>query len=396
MGYFLFDFLTYIYVRVNTYLEYTLLYQTFHVKGGEKMDEATKKINLDFTKANCEIELASIHDADLMRIICFGTHEGENLNGVVFPKKVLAASCRSFVDKPVVIVPNKYNLPTGHGFDFNKQTFDLDKRKNVGHITDAYPVFVTEDDGILEVYDMAMLDDERYANCELRIITELVVYKNYFADIAERLEFLHSIGNLSFSMEALVSSYKTEDDSKVCTDIMFTGLAIVDEPAFVNSKSIEVSEKEEKDMEFKEMYEAEKAKNEALVAEKATVESELATSKEELTSTKEELANVKTELAEVKAEVESLKPFKEQVELAEKENLGKERLAKLEKLGVKDLDAMELAEKTKEEFADMLVEAADKYVPEVAEKQDDVMGLPEVNTGMKSNKEKLIELLGKF
>lgn len=358
------------------------------------MEEAMKKINLDFTKANCKVELASIHDADLMRIICFGTHEGKNLNDVIFPRKILMTSYRTFIDKPVIIVPSSSNLPTGHGFDFNKQTFDSDKRKNIGHITNAFPVFVNDKDEIFEVYDLSMLDDEQYADCELRIVCELVVYKNYFSDISDRLEYLHNMGNLSFSMEALVSSYKTEDDSKVCTDIMFTGLAIVDEPAFVNSKSIEVSEKEEKDMEFKEMYEAEKAKNEALVAEKATVESELATSKEELTSTKEELASVKTELAEAKAEVESLKPFKEQVELAEKENLGKERLAKLEKLGVKDLDAMELAEKTKEEFADMLVEAAENYVPVVAEKQDEVIGLPSVNTGMKSNKDKLIELLG--
>ena len=360
------------------------------------MEKTLSEINLDFTKAKSEIEVASFSDVDLMRITCFATTEGENLNSLIFPRKILMASYQSFIDKPVIIVPSRDNLPTGHGFDFKKQAFDLDKRKNIGHIKNAYPVFVSKAGDIYHVYDMSELDNEEYANCELRVIAELVVYKNYFADISERLEFLHSIGNLSFSMEALVSSYNTDDDSKVCTDIMFTGLAIVDEPAFVNSKSIVVSEKEENNMEFKEMYEAEKAQNETLIAEKSNLENDLNVAQEELASIKEELANTKAELAEVKVENESLKPFKEKVELAEKENLGKERIAKLEKLGVKDLDIMEMAEKTKEEFADMLVEAAENYTPEVAEKQDEIMGLPRVNTSMKSNKDKLIELLGKL
>lgn len=356
--------------------------------------EELKKIDIDLTKAKSDIELASVYDADLMRIICFATTEGRNENGVIFPRQNLMASYRTFIDKPVIIVPDRFDNPSTHGFDYKTQTFDLEKRKNIGHITDAFPVFVDKNGDIYRVWEVEECNNEEFAECELRIVTELVVYKNYYTDIAERLEFLHSIGNLSFSMEALTNSYSTDDGGRVCTDIVFTGLAIVDDPAFVNAKSIEVSEKEEKDMEFKEMYEAEKAKNDTLIAEKANVETELANTKEELTSTKEDLATVKTELAEVKAENESLKPFKEKVELAEKEELGKTRLAKLEKLGVKDLDAMELAEKSKEEFADMLVEAAENYVPEVAEKKDDVIGLPNVNTDMKSNVDKLIALLG--
>lgn len=356
--------------------------------------ENLKHVDIDLTKGKRDIELASLHDADLMRITCYATTEGENLNGTIFPRKILMSSYASFIDKPLVIVPDKFNNPTTHGFDFKNRTFDLEKRKHIGHITNAFPVMVSENGEIFRIWGMEELDFEEYAECELRIVTELVVYKNYFNDIAERLEFLHSVDNLSFSMEALVNAYDTNDGGKVCTDIMFTGLAIVDDPAFVSAKSIEVSEKEENDMEFKEMYEAEKAKNEALIAEKTSVETELASVKEEVASTKEELANVKTELAEVKAENESLKPFKEKVEFAEKEELGKARLAKLEKLGVKDLDAMELAEKTKEEFADMLVEAAENYVPEVASNQDNSIGLPNHNTGMKSNKDKLIEILG--
>lgn len=350
-----------------------------------------KVMDIDLTTISKNFEMASYYDADLMRIKAFATHEGRNLNGTIFPRQNLLLAYRSFIDKPVIIVPTSDNSPSGHGFNFKNGTFDLNKRKHVGHITDAYPVIVDEEGTVHVVYEYE--DAANYPDGELRIVTEMVIYKNYFTDIAERLEFLHNIGELAFSMEALVSAISTDDGGKVCTDIAFTGLAIVDNPAFVNSKSISVSEKEEKDMEFKEMYEAEKAKNETLVAEKATMETELTATKDELTSVKEELAEVKTELAELNAENESLKPYKEKVELAEKEALGKERVAKLEKLGAKDLDATELAEKTKEEFADMLIEAAENYKPVVAEKV--VEGIPTDNIGVaKNNKETLKKFFG--
>ena len=350
-----------------------------------------KVMDIDLTTQSNKIEMASYYDADLMRIKAFATHEGRNLNGTIFPRQNLLLAYRSFIDKPVIIVPTSDNSPSGHGFDFKNSTFDLNKRKHVGHITDAYPVIVDEEGAIHIIYDYE--DASNYPNGELRIVTEMVIYKNYFTDIAERLEFLHNIGELAFSMEALVSAISTDDGGKVCTDIAFTGLAIVDNPAFVNSKSISVSEKEEKDMEFKEMYEAEKAKNETLVAEKETIESELTAAKDELTSVKEELAEAKAELAEVTAENESLKPFKAQVEAAEKEALGNERVAKLEKLGAKDLDATELAEKTKEEFADMLIEAAESYKPVVAEKI--IEGIPQDSIVLtKNNKETLKNFFG--
>ena len=356
------------------------------------MDKDKLLVDIDLTKKEPTFEVASTYDSDIMRILCFATTEGENLNGTIFPPKILMASYKTFIDKPVVIVPDKYDNPTGHGFNFKNQTFDNSKRINIGHVVDAYPVVVKGDD-IYEIWGMEELDREEYQGGELRIVTALAIYRHYYSDIAERLKLLHDIGDLKFSMEAVVDAYSTEEGGKVCTDIQFTGLAIVDNPAFVRAHSIEVSSKKEEDeaMEFKEMYEAEKAKNETLIAEKAVVDEELENTKTELAEVKEELANSKAEVAQVQAEVEALKPYKEKVEMAEKEELGKARVAKLEKFGVKDADAMELAEKSKEEFADMLLEAADKMVV-VASAEDEIVGLPNHNTGMKSNKDKLLEI----
>ena len=233
-----------------------------------------KIYDIDLTKKQPRFEVASATDSDIMRILCFATHEGENLNGTIFPPKILINCYRTFIDKPVVIVPDKYDNPTGHGFDFKKQVFKNDERINIGHVVNAYPVVVMPNEELHWVYSSEELDFEENKDGELRIVTELAIYKHYYSDIAERLNLLHEIGDLKFSMEAVVDSYSTEEGGNVCTDISFTGLAIVDKPAFVRARSIEVSSQKEEDeaMEFKEMYEAEKAKNESLVAEKAVVD----------------------------------------------------------------------------------------------------------------------------
>lgn len=352
------------------------------------------KFILDLTKKDTNFEIASAQDNDLMKILCYATHEGENLNGTIFPPKVLINCYRTFIDKPLVIVPTKFNDPTGHGFDFKKQKFDNTKRVQIGHVIDAYPVMVGEDNEPIRIWDAEELGRDEYSGKELRIVTALVVYKHYFADIAERLKLLHNLGDLKFSMEAVVDAIPTEDGGRVCTDIAFTGLAVVDNPAFVRAHSIDVaSQKEDEDMDFEKLYQDEKAKNETLTAEKAVVDNELEQVKTELAEVKEELANSKAEVATKNAEVETLKVYKEKVEAAEKEELGKERAAKLSKFGVKDIDANELAEKTKDEFADMLIEAAEKMEVANVEVATEVIGLPQHNTDVKSNKDKLLEFL---
>jgi hypothetical protein len=353
-----------------------------------------KFINIDLTKKDAKFEIASAQDSDLMRILCYATHEGENLNGTIFPPKILINCYRTFIDKPLVIVPNQFNDPTGHGFDYKKQKFDNTKRVQIGHVIDAYPVVVGNDNEPIRVWEAEDLDRDEYSGKELRIVTVLVVYKHYFADIAERLKMLHELGDLKFSMEAVVDAISTEDGGRVCTDIAFTGLAVVDNPAFVRAHSIDVaSQKEDEDMDFEKLYQDEKAKNETLTAEKAVVDKELEEVKTELADIKEELANSKAEIANKNAEIESLNVYKEKVETAEKEELGKQRAAKLAKFGVKDADVNELAEKSKDEFADMLIEAAEKMEVASVTETNEVIGLPQHNTEVKSNKEKLLEFL---
>lgn len=348
------------------------------------------KFFIDLTKKDSKFEVASARDSDLMQILCYATHEGENENGTIFPPTILFNTYTTFVDKPVVIVPDNFNNPTTHGYDYKTKKFDNKKRVQVGHVVDAYPVMV-KDDEVFRIWDAEELNSDEFEDAELRIVTAIVVYKHYFLDIAERLQLLHSLGNLNFSMEAVVDAYQTEEGKTLCTNIKFTGLAIVDKPAFTRAKSIEVaSKKEEEQMDFKELYEAEKAKNETLIAEKAVIEEDLESTKTELAETKEELANSKAEVVTANAEIKSLQVYKEKIEKAEKEKLGEDRGAKLEKFGVKDYDKNELAEKTPEEFADMLISAAEKMEVASVNKDDDYIGVPQHNTGMKSDKEELL------
>ena len=83
-----------------------------------------KEIEINLTDAKKNFEFASINDADLLRIKAYAVTEGENLNGTVFPRKILFLAYRTFVDKPVIIVPNRDDLPTGHGYDFKKEQIE--------------------------------------------------------------------------------------------------------------------------------------------------------------------------------------------------------------------------------------------------------------------------------
>lgn len=366
-----------------------------------------KTINIDLTNANKDFQMASIQDADLLRIKCYATHEGKNANGTIFPRKILLSCYRTFIDKPVWLVPDLNLHPSDHGYDFKRQKFDDKKRINVGHIVDAYPVAVYGDGVIDECYE-GYKQRANAGEYELRIICELVVYKMYFNDISETLKNLHNTEGLSFSMESLVDYIEGKNKERICTDIHFTGLAIVDEPAFAHSKSIAVAQKqkEEKNMDYEkaykdllEKYNALKAKVDGKEKEKkdkenASLKEELAGAKDSLAETKEELASVKTELAEAQSKIETLNTYKEKVEIAEKEALGKERAEKLAKLGVVK-EATDLAALNKEDFADMLVEAAENFKPNTeVEVANNSIGTPFIKTGKQSQAEILKEFLG--
>lgn len=293
--------------------------------------------------------VASYDDPDLMHIKAFATHEGINVNGTNFPRGILMSSYRSFIHKPVVIVPDKNNSPTGHAFDFKKGVFDKDKRNFIGHIVYAEPIFVDEKDNFYY--------EEEYApeDAQLRILVEIAIYRNYVKDIASKLEFLHSIDDLFFSMEAIVDGEKNDEGIYQCSFIHFTGLAVVANPAFINSYSLEVAEQEEKMEELQ-------AKYDALIAEKAVVDSEKKQLESKVQELETELAETKTSLAEAIAEKETavaeLTPLKEKVEEEAKIKLAEERKEKLSKFREVSETDDELSGLTDIEFANVLVEAA--------------------------------------
>lgn len=348
------------------------------------------------------IEVSEVTDDDLMRIKCFSIHEGLNGNDFLVSRQVLKEGYPSFIDKAVVIVPTYDNQPQGHGFDFKKKKFNSAIRKFIGHVKDAYPCIVSEDNQITLI--TPEMDESEYPDGQYRIICELVVHKRYYKEIADVLQELHDKGNLKFSMESLADYVLHEDGVKEATKIFFTGLAIVQNPAFENSYSLEVAE--ESSMEdFKLMYEeasrtietlrTEKQKIEddyiVIQREKQELETEVVTYKDELASCKEQIAELTTQLAEKNSEIEALQPYKEKVENAEKLAVGQARMDKLSKLGEVAQTVEELSELSKDEYANLLIEMAENYKP--SEVKGSTVTTPFYEKNNVSDKHKMIQLL---
>lgn len=351
---------------------------------------------LDLVLIDDGIELASVNDEDLMRLKVYSCHEGINENNVEFTRGALIAGYRTFIDKPLVISPDRNGMPRGHGYDFKKKKFIDKERLFIGHIVNAYPCIVGVNG---DITDVTYIEQENFPVGELRIICEMVVYKQYVASFAETIANLHFSENLKFSMESYCDQYTTEDGVQHCTSIHFTGLAIVNSPAFKNSFSLEIAEKEEDLMDFEKLYNDEHEKVETLIAEKTTLENEKATlvsDKEtlanELVGEKEKVIEANAALVDANAEIENLKTYKEKVETAEKLVVGKERLEKLSKYGKTEKTEEQLAEVTKEEFVDILSEAVDNYKPS----NKGYKGLPNTETKPKYGKDRLLELLSEL
>ena len=351
-------------------------------------------VNLDVVNFEFETENASVQDFDLMKIRCYGTHEGINANGVDFNRQILSHSYESFIDKPVIISADKSQMPTGHAYDYKKKKYLSNKRTQIGHIIHAYPVIVKADGTVERVWND---DDVERLDGEYRIVCELVVYKHYFKDIADNLALLHLNHDLKFSMESIVDYVVGEDGIKRCTSIHFTGLAVVQNPAFERAISLMVAEEEEETMDFEQMYNDLKSEHDEIVAQKAVLDaeketwaSEKSTLETELNASKEEAIGLKAELAEANATIEELNTYKEKVESAEKMAVGQERFDKLSKYCEPTKTVEELAELSKNEFVDILAEAVDNYKP-VAD--NGYRGLPNANISTKSNQERLMEIL---
>lgn len=304
------------------------------------------------------VEFGSVNnnEKDEMYIKCFLTTEGVNKNNFKFTRKVLLESFTTFIGKPVVIVPDENNLPTGHGYDNRSKKFDDKKRKIIGIIYDVELVIV-RDGVILHLHDFPTQEDFMNAKGEMRIIGHLNVWKFYFPQIAEKLDLLNYFENLCFSMEA-VTNVKEVDGVKVCTEATFQGVAIVQKPAFEKSKAIMVCEndtKEEEELELEQaLAELEQVKQENV--ELASAKDNLSNEVNSLKEVNSSLTNQVTTLSE---ELTSLQEYRTKYEALQKEKLGQERMSKLNKVGSHEYTCETLAEKTDVEFAEIVIALAD-------------------------------------
>lgn len=397
----------------------------------EKNKDLDKNILVVDLLKGKEIELGSVGDYDLMRVVCYATHEGINLNKTEFSRDILLNSYKSFEGKPLWLVPDFAGLPTGHGFDFENKKFDIDSRKAVGHIVSAEPCVVNENGDCIffdKENEYSNIKEMETAEGELRIICELVVYRLYLTEVANMIEMLHKDGKLNFSMEGLMDCDIDDDGIKHCTKINFTGLAIVKNPAFVNSYSLDVAEEEiiGGSMDYEKAYNELKAKYDTLLEKynalkgskgdggkapadkggsggsggsgggggKAGCAEEEVAGINKITELLEQISTLQTEISE-------LKPFKEQVVAAQKEALGKDRHARLEKMGYTEKSETELAEISKEAYAELLEKAIDAkaentQVDKDVNKQVETsgyMGVDFHNSSLESDKDSLLNLL---
>ncbi|MCK9191174.1 MAG: hypothetical protein M0P10_06500 [Sphaerochaetaceae bacterium] len=381
-------------------------------------DENKKSINIELLENNKKLEFSSVEDADLMRIKCFATHEGVNLNNTEFTREVLLEAYPSFIDKPLFIVPNDAGEPTGHGFDFVKKEFDTDKRKVVGHIADAFPCMVNNGNTTM---CSGMQDDEiMNAQGEMRIVCTCIVYKNYLAEVADMLERFHTEGNLNFSMEGIVDCCTDADGVRHCSNIQFTGLTIVKNPAFQHSKSVAVAEKKDEggnDKDMDEKLKALQAKYDALLAKYNALKNEKGGAKEKpeakpapVDKKKKACAEVNIdkftevleELASLKVEVAELKPYKEKVDSDKANALGEKRHKRLQSLGYTEKSVEELAKMSQEEYVTLLEQVMDKNDKAKAAKggnkevAEDIQGVLQYSPNVKNEKDELLEILSSF
>ena len=337
-------------------------------------------------KITDKMENAGFDDRDVMAIRAVALYEGVNANGALIERDDLEKAIPTFIGKPVRILFDGEN-PTGHGYDRETKTFSP-LVANIGFIHWAYGV-ENEEKGRYEA------------------IVEIVVWQKYFPEIATRLRELHREGDLKFSFEAERDFDITPEGYRRCYNILFTGIAIVQKPAFSEARSLMVAEILNKggfDMEdIKKLLESIQEKVGAEIAEQfkenlGVLNDKISELEGKLETANTEVSDLKAELAERDGTIKELEAdrdkYKDIVETAEKEKLGKERLEKLSKYGEVKKSAEELAEMEKSEFVDLLAEMVENYKPteEIAE-EEGAMGVPFEKTS-KSKVDRKEKLLG--
>lgn len=177
---------------------------------GKKLERAT--IN--------KFELAEEKDyIDVTYILASSVPNG---NGALFTKEELEEKGSTIVNTPLIIVPSwDDGSPTGHSIeDFPKIGWDA---KIIGtHI--ASETF--EEAGVTHLKTTAR------------------VWKIRYPEIAQTMVNLHTLGQLTFSMEARYSDVEVNGTVRTLKGVNFIGSAAVDDPANPYSYSLEVAKKQ--------------------------------------------------------------------------------------------------------------------------------------------------------
>jgi len=324
------------------------------------------------------IEIAGWSDTDLMYVRGIALKEGVNGNNALIEKDDIEKSYDTLVGKPIKI-RFVNNNPTTHGLNLKTGEFD-EIVKAVGVIKWAYPV-----------------EDE--ITKETSVVFEGIVWQKYYPEVAGRLRQLHREGNLKFSWEATRDEEYTPEGNRHIYNIVFHGLAIVENPAEPEARSLMVAELlNEGGNEKVELNEVMKKLTDAtteianLKTDILAKDGTITTLEGTLSTTKEELAEANGQLKTITVERDS---FKTKIEEAEKVQCGNTRLEKIQKYGDTTETAESLGSLSKEDWLSKLEETVSNFNPEVAENKDGVTGAVHVSVGSKtklSNKEQLLQV----
>lgn len=339
-----------------------------------------------------KMELAGYDDRDIMALKAIAFHSGVNENNAIILKDDAIRSVNTLIGKPLRILFDGLN-PTGHGY--NRQTNKFSKAvTNIGFIHWAY------------------IDIDENNPDEYNVIVEVAVWRKYFPEITNRMRELHQAGELFFSIESEREFEITPEGYRRCFNILFNGLAVVQSPAWTESKSLMVAEilkeggKSNMD-EIMKLLEGLKDTLSTEVAEQfksnlgvlndkiADLTGKLETAETERDNAKEELATANGTIKELEVDRDK---FKEIIETAEKEKNGNERLEKLSKYGKVEKTATELAEMDKESFVTLLEEMVTNYQPQENADDEDAIGVKfeKINKNSSDRKAKLLGFVEKL
>lgn len=153
---------------------------------------------------------------EIKYILC--TLDEPNLNGAIITYGEAKKSYQTIVGKPLVIVPDWLDSPTGHDEQFPALS---EKGKIIGTHTKS---------------------EIQLINGKNHIVVTAQMYSLQHPDIAKVMLGLHFADNLKFSYELSYLNSKETTNGRELHDITFTASCCVSEPANPHSVSLEVAQ----------------------------------------------------------------------------------------------------------------------------------------------------------